>query len=121
MGPTEGIEYDGGFLTLHERDFESQWGRRKGSSMTPSNDPVVAASSSTATEAPGSDAPELEAVGDAASRSAPVIQPARGQHPWLRFGKLYSRDDPQIREWLDIIEERRRQADVELQRELEAE
>ena len=89
--------------------------------MTPSNDPVVAASSTTANEVPGSDAPQLGTVGGVASRATPVIQPARGQHPWLRFGKLYSRDDPQIREWLDIIEERRRQADVEFQRELEAE
>ncbi len=53
--------------------------------------------------------------------TAVVIQPAQGQHPWLRFGKMYSRDDPQIREWLDIIEARRNQADVELQQELEAE
>ena len=53
--------------------------------------------------------------------TAAVIQPAQGQHPWLRFGKMYSRDDPQIREWLDIIAARRDQADVELQQELEAE
>ena len=89
--------------------------------MATSNDPVVAASSTTANEVPASDTQGLGTVGGAASRATPVIQPARGQHPWLRFGKLFSRDDPQIQEWLDIIEERRRQVDVEFQRELEAE
>ena len=89
--------------------------------MATSNDPVLTASSTAANEEPAADAQGLGAVGGAASRATPVIQPARGQHPWLRFGKLFSRDDPQIQEWLDIIEERRRQDDVEFQRELEAE
>ena len=89
--------------------------------MAPSNDQVVAARLSTVKENPTSDAAVASTVDEAASPATLVIQPAQGQHPWLRFGKMYSRDDPQIREWLDIIEERRRQDDVEFQRELDAE
>jgi hypothetical protein len=90
--------------------------------MAPSNESVaVARPTATTTSNPPLPSEVVATADGAASRTTTVIEPANGQHPWLRFEKLYSRDDAQIREWLDIIEERRRQDDIEFQRELESE
>ena len=89
--------------------------------MAPSNEQPVASRSPTTKGKPDLTSEIVGSVVESAVPSGTVIQPAQGQHPWLRFERLYSRDDPQIREWLDIIEERRRQDDIEFQRELEAE
>lgn len=89
--------------------------------MAPSNESVTVARPTTTKVNPLLPAEVVDTADEAASATTTVIEPANGQHPWLRFEKMYSRDDPQIREWLDIIEERRRQDDLEFQRELEAE
>ncbi|MBC8117210.1 MAG: hypothetical protein H7062_22675 [Candidatus Saccharimonas sp.] len=89
--------------------------------MAPSNERAVAARPATTKDKPTSPSGIVGNVGESAAPATTVIQPAQGQHPWLQFEKMYSRDDPQIREWLDIIEERRRQDDLEFQRELDAE
>ena len=89
--------------------------------MAPSNEGVAVARPTTTKDNPPLPAEVVDTADKAASATTTVIEPANGQHPWLRFEKMYSRDDPQIREWLDIIEERRRQDDIEFQRELEAE
>ena len=89
--------------------------------MAPSNESVAVARPTTAKDNPLLPSDVVNAADGAASGTTTVIEPANGQHPWLRFEKMYSRDDPQIREWLDIIEERRRQDDLEFQRELESE
>ncbi len=89
--------------------------------MAPSNESVTVSRPTTTNSNPLLPSEVVPAAEGAASATTTVIEPANGQHPWLRFEKMYSRDDPQIREWLDIIEERRRQDDLEFQRELEAE
>lgn len=89
--------------------------------MAPSNERMAVARPTTAKDNPLLPSEVVKAADGAATGTTMVIEPANGHHPWLRLEKLYSRDDPQIREWLDIIEERRRQDDLEFQRELESE
>lgn len=89
--------------------------------MAPSNESVTVARPTTTKSNPPLPSEVVTTADGAASGTATVIEPANGQHPWLRFEKMYSRDDPQIREWLDIIEERRRQDDLEFQQVLESE
>ncbi len=90
--------------------------------MPPSNEHAVTDRPPLTKDTPSSPSGVVAAANEPVTATpTAVIQPAHGQHPWLRFEKMYSRDDPQIREWLDIIEERRRMDDIEFQRELDAE
>lgn len=38
---------------------------------------------------------------------------SEASHPWLKFAGMFPRSDPRVREWLEIIEERRRADDGE--------
>ena len=39
---------------------------------------------------------------------------SEASHPWMKFAGMFPRSDPRVREWLEIIEERRRSGDGEL-------